>query len=174
MIAAKHLVPGWYACRTRARAEKQVNRMLRQRGIEPYLPLVDQVRQWTDRRKRVAFPLFPGYVFAHFGPGLFHLVLRTPGVVTVVGAAGAPIPVRADELDSIRLLVESVNAGNPPPQPAEFVEVGQEVVVAEGPFSGMRGVLTEERGQTRVIVRLSALRKALSVELPREILRAAS
>lgn len=174
MMTGKSLTPGWYACRTRARAEKQVNRMLRLRGIEPYLPLVDQVRQWTDRRKRVAFPLFPGYVFAYFGPALLHQVLRTPGVVTVVGAAGAPMLVRSDELESIRLLVASVNAGNPPPQPADFVEVGQEVLVAEGPFSGMRGMLIEERGQTRVIVRLSALRKALSVELPRETLRAAS
>lgn len=172
MRTGKPLNPGWYACRTRARAEKQVNRMLRLRGIEPYLPLVDQVKQWVDRKKRVAFPLFPGYVFAHFGPGLFHQVLRTPGVVTVVGTAGSPVPVRADELDSIRLLVEFVNAGNPPPEPAEFVEMGQEVVVAEGPFSGMRGVLTEERGQTRVIVRVSALREALSIEISREILRA--
>jgi transcription antitermination factor NusG len=71
------------------------------------------------------------------------------------------------------LLVAFVNAGNPPPEPAEFFEMGDEVVVADGPFSGMRGVLSEERGHARVIVRLSALRKALSIELPREILRAA-
>jgi len=174
MTARKPLNPGWYACRTRARAEKQVNRMLRLRGIEPYLPLVDQVKHWADRKKRVAFPLFPGYVFAHFGPGMFHQVLRTPGVVTVVGTAGSPVPVRADELDSIRLLVEFVNAGNPAPQTVEFVEIGQEVVVAEGPFSGMRGVLTEERGHARVIIRLSVLRKAVSIEVPREMLRAAS
>ena len=174
MMTPNPLSAGWYACRTRARAEKQVDRLLRLRGIEPYLPLVDQVRQWTDRRKRVAFPLFPGYVFAYFGAGVFHQVLRTPGVVTVVGAAGTPVPVRADELASIRLLVDWVNAGNPLPDPTEFVEMGQEVVVADGPFRGMRGVLTEERGRTRVIVRLSALRRALSIELPREILRAAS
>jgi len=35
-------------------------------------------------------------------------------------------------------------------------------------------VLVEDRGRTRVVIRLSALRRALSVELPREILRAAA
>jgi hypothetical protein len=48
------------------------------------------------------------------------------------------------------------------------------VIVAHGPFSGIRGVLVEDRGRSRVVIRLSALRKALSVELPREIVRAAA
>jgi len=67
-----------------------------------------------------------------------------------------------------------VNAGHAPPEPVEFLEAGQEVIVAQGPFSGIRGVLVEDRGRARVVIRLSALRKALSVELPRATLRAAA
>jgi len=165
---------GWYACRTRPRAEKQVGRLLRLRRVESYVPLLEQVRQWTDRKKRVGFPLFPGYVFARFSLAMVHEVLRTPGIVTIVRNHAGPAPVADDELDSVRTLVAGVNAGNPPPEPVEFLEVGQEVIVARGPFSGIRGVLGEERGRARVVIRLSALRTALSVELPREILRAAA
>src|SRR2546425_62460 len=164
----------WYACRTRPRAEKLADRLLRLRGVESYLPLLEQVRQWTDRRKRVGFPLFPGYVFARFGSGMVHEVLRTPGVVTIIRNDGCPTPVRAEELESIRILVACVNAGNAPPEPVEFLQAGQEVLVARGPFSGIRGVLVEDRGRARVVIRLSTLRKALSVELPRENLRAAA
>jgi len=113
-------------------------------------------------------------VFAQFSLAMMHEVLGTPGVVTVVRNDGNPAPVRSEELESIRVLVACVNAGNAPPEPAEFLEAGQEVIVADGPFSGIRGVLVEDRGRTRVVIRLSALRRALSVELPREILRAAA
>ena len=164
----------WHACRTRPRAEKQVDRLLRLRGVEAYLPLLEQVRQWADRKKRVAFPLFPGYVFARFSVGMIHEVLRTPGVVTIIRRDGSPAPVRSDELESIRILVACVNASGAPPEPVEFLEAGQEVIVAHGPFSGIRGVLVQERGRSRVVVRLTALRRALSVELRRDIVRAAA
>ncbi|HEV8661766.1 MAG TPA: transcription termination/antitermination NusG family protein, partial [Candidatus Methylomirabilis sp.] len=56
----------WYALRTRSRHEKLVRDQLATRGIEPFLPLVTRWRRWADRRKQVAFPLFPGYCFARF------------------------------------------------------------------------------------------------------------
>ena len=118
---------GWYACRTRPRAEKQVGRLLRLRRVESYVPLLEQVRQWTDRKKRVGFPLFPGYVFARFSLAMVHEVLRTPGIVTIVRNHAGPAPVADDELDSVRTLVAGVNAGSPPPEPVEFLEVGQGV-----------------------------------------------
>lgn len=164
----------WYACRTRPRAEKRAGQLLNLCGVESYVPLLEREQQWSDRKKRVGFPLFPGYVFARFSLAAVHEVLRTPGVVTIVRNDGKPAPVRIEELESIRVLVACVNAGNAPPEPAEFLEAGQEVIVAHGPFSGIRGVLIEDRGRARVVIRLSALRRALSVELPREILRAAA
>ncbi len=164
----------WYACRTRSRAEKQADHLLRLRGVESYLPLLEQVRQWTDRRKRVGFPLFAGYVFARFSVAMAQEVLRTPGVVEIIRHDGSPAPVRDEELDAIRILVAGVNAGGSPPEPVEFLHQGQEVIVTEGPFGGIRGMLVEDRRRARVVIRLSALRRALSVELPREILRAAA
>jgi transcription antitermination factor NusG len=148
--------------------------MLNLRGVESYVPLLERERQWSDRKKRIGFPLFPGYVFAQFSLAMTHEVIATPGVVTIVRNDGIPAPVRSEELESIRVLVACVNAGNAPPEPAEFLEAGQEVIVAHGPFSGIRGVLVEDRGRTRVVIRLTALRRALSVELPRDILRAAA
>ena len=163
----------WYACHTRSRAEKQVSRLLAGRGVEAYLPLIEQVRQWADRKKRVSFPLFPGYVFARFDLRMMYDVLSTPGVVTIVRANGYPTPLRDEEIESVRVLVAGVNVDGAVPEPVEYLDVGQEVIVAEGPFNGMRGVLVEQRGRTRVVVRLSALHQAVSVEVPCGILRSA-
>ncbi len=163
--------PRWYACRTRARAEKRADRLLAGNGVESYLPLIEQVRQWSDRTKRVAFPLFPGYVFARFDLRKTYEVLNTPGIVTIVRANGYPTPVRDEELEAVRILATGVNTGQGMPELVETVTVGQEVIATEGVFAGVRGVLLEERGQTRVVVRLSVLCQAVSVELPRRVLR---
>ena len=161
----------WYACRTRARAEKQVDRRLARSGVECYLPLMEQERQRADRKKRVAFPLFPGYIFARFNLSDIHEILRTAGVVTIVRTNGYPTPLREEELDSVRVLAEGANQTGIVPSPTDYLEPGREVVVIDGPFRGMQGVLLEMRGVARVAVRLSAIRQAMSLELNRAAVR---
>src|SRR5262245_54926598 len=100
----------WYACYTRARAEKQVARTLEQRGIESYLPLIPRERQWKDRRKVVEFPLFPSYVFSRFGPHHVHAVLTTPGVSTIVRSRGVPVPVADEELENVRRFAQALTS----------------------------------------------------------------
>ena len=58
--------PRWSAVRKRSQAQKVVREQVMQRGIESFLPLMRRVSQWKDRRKRIDWPLFPGYCFARF------------------------------------------------------------------------------------------------------------
>lgn len=164
-------VARWYACRTRARAEKRVDQLLAGAGFQSFLPLVELERQWADRKKRVAFPLFSGYVFAHFRLAEMHEILQTPGVVTVVRVNGYPTPIREEQLESVRCLVEGVNATGVMPSVSDYVEVGQEVCVLDGPFKGMCGLLVEARSRASVVVRLSAIRQAVRVHIDRRALR---
>ncbi|MCH7564376.1 MAG: UpxY family transcription antiterminator [Gemmatimonadetes bacterium] len=162
----------WYACRTRSRAEKTVARLLDGAGVECFLPLLPREREWSDRKKVVAFPLFPGYVFARFLLTEQHPVLATPGVVEVLAPNGYPTPVREEEIQSIHRLVEGIEETGAFPEPADYLEPGEPVVVTSGPFCGMEGVLLERRGgSARVAVRITALRQAMSVELKRSVLR---
>lgn len=161
----------WFAGRTRARAEKAVVRALEAAGFEAYLPLIERERQWADRVKRVLFPLFPGYVFLRAQAADLSAVRRLPGLVDVVSVEGRPSPVPEEELNSVRALVAGVNATGVLPSPSDFLEPGDPVEVVEGPFAGMKGVLIEERGSTRVSVKLTTIRQALAVELERSRLR---
>ncbi len=163
--------PHWYACRTRARAEKQVDRRLNRMGFEMYTPLVEREQEWADRRRLVAFPMFPGYTFARFSLGEYLDVLKTPGVVHVVSTNGNPTPLRPEEMDSVRRLAEGLQETDQLPDPVDYLEPGVPVEVKEGPFQGMRGMLLEGRGAVRVAVRLSAIRAAVSVVLDRSSLR---
>lgn len=155
----------WFACRTRARAEKQVDRLLERAGVETYLPLIERERQWADRKKRVLFPLLPGYIFARFPLERHSRVVKTPGLVMVLSEKGHPKPVREAELDAVRRFVRGIQETGEVPEPEPWWDPGIPMRVKTGPFQGMEGYLLENRGRRRVTVRLSALKLAFSVEL---------
>lgn len=169
--APAHAAPQWYAGRTRARAEKAVHRILQAQGVESYLPLVERERYWGDRRRRVSIPLFPGYLFLRFRRATISAVLGVPGLLDLVRDDGEPAVVRQEELDSVRTLLDGVRKSGALPTPTDYLVVGDPVTVVGGPFTGLNGILVEERGRARVAVRLSVLRHAMSVELDRRWIR---
>jgi transcription antitermination factor NusG len=151
----------WYALRTRSRHEKRVREQLEARGIEPFLPLVDRWRQWKDRRKRVAFPLFPGYCFARFPLSLRVAVLATQGVVQILGNSDGPVPVPESEIEAVRRLVESTLPYDPHP----YLKEGMQVEVIRGPLAGVRGQLLRKGARARLVIGVSLILQGASVEL---------
>jgi len=167
------LEPHWYVCRMRARAEKQVDHLLAGSGFETYLPLVERVRQWANRKKRVAFPLFPGYTFTRFKLTDTLKVVQTAGSVYVLSGSGrgCPTPIRDEELESVRILVEGIETTGEAVEHTDWMEEGSPVLVVNGPFKGIRGVLIEVIGRTIVSVRLTAIQMGVRVEIDRGDLR---
>lgn len=163
--------PHWYACYTRARHEKQVEAQLNRRGLESYLPMVQQVRQWSDRKKAVRFPLFPSYVFGRFRLGDMHAVLTTPGVSTIVRTNGHPAPIPPGDLDNVKKFVAALADSGLEPDPRPFLVEGQWVRVTEGPFEGVVGVVVERRGRKRVLVGLEAIGQGLEIDIDTRVLR---
>jgi transcription antitermination factor NusG len=152
----------WYACRTRARAEKRVQRLLTDRGVEAYLPRVQRERQWADRRTIVEFPLFPGYLFGRFRLDQLHPVLATTGLTTVVHLAGRPAPIHDTEIENLRRLTAGLVATKQQAEPQPFRE-GEWVRVVDGPFQDLEGVVTELRGGRHVVAGLRAIGQGVVV-----------
>ena len=163
--------PRWYACYTRARSEKQVARLLTERQIESFLPVVPRTRQWKDRRKLVDFPLFPSYVFGRFTLRDVHAVLTTPGVSTIVRANGYPTPIPDEEIESVRRVVEHISATGAIPEPRPFLAVGQRVRVTAGPGEGVEGFVIELRGRKRVLVGIAAIGQGLEINIDVRLLQ---
>lgn len=151
----------WYALRTRSRHEKLVRDQLAAQGVEPFLPLIERARQWKDRRKLVAFPLFPGYCFARFPVSLRVAVLSTKGVVQVLGNPDGPIPVPDAEIEAVRRLVTSTLPYDPHP----YLREGMQVEVIRGPLAGVRGILLRKGTRARLVMGVTLIHQAVSVEL---------
>jgi transcription antitermination factor NusG len=139
---------------TRARHEKKVDRLLRLRDFEVFLPLVPRQSQWHDRKKVVDWPLFPGYVFARFGLDATAQVLGTPGVATVVRQDGAPAAIPDAEIENVRRLASVFSETGALPEPTPMVRRGQHALITRGPFKGVHGVVVQHRGGGKVLVQI--------------------
>ncbi len=159
--------PAWYAVYTRSRFEKKVVQQFHARGVEHWLPLLTQMRQWKDRRKRVEMPLFPGYVFVRIDLENQLGVLSVDGVVNLVGRAGTPEPIPSDQLDQVRQLLKHPERV----RIERYVSEGDRVEIVSGPFAKVRGTILEVHGRHRVLVGVDLIRQGVSVEVDLETVR---
>ncbi len=166
-IAGKEIdprvTPFWYALYTRSRAEKKVDKELTNRGIEHFLPLIRQVRQWSDRKKIVEMPLFPGYVFVNIRLKDRIPVLQSEGAVRLVSFNGKPAPIPRSQVEDVRRLLGGQS--KPKLEPFAYFNVGDWVKIVHGPFAGVKGKLIQHRGQTRLLVGIALIEQAVSVEV---------
>jgi transcription antitermination factor NusG len=157
----------WYALQVRSRFEMSVAKQLRGMGYEEFLPLYECRKRWSDRIKVVQAPLFPGYLFCRLDPQNRLPILKTPGVIQIVGYNRQPIPVDDAELESIQTLVTS----GIPNEPWPFLKVGERVRIEAGPLRGLEGVLVEFKGNQRLILSVSLLQRSVAVEMDTAFVR---
>ena len=134
----------WFAVRTRPRHEKTVTTQLETSGIETFLPLSTQVRTWSDRRRTVDFPLFPGYVFVRTSPATQARarVFQARGVIGFVGPNNQATAIPAQQIEAVRSLLQSHIECRQYP----FLNVGQRVRVQNGAgFQGLEGIFSSHR-----------------------------
>ena len=153
--------PPWLVLRTRSRHEKKVRDELVNRQIETFLPLYEQWSHWKDRRKRVEFPLFPGYCFVRVPAADRIRALNTPGVAGFVGFNGSAEPVPESEIDAIYRLVTTEIRYDPHP----FLSEGMLVEVVRGPLTGVRGHVVRKDRSTRLVLAVTLIRQAASLEI---------
>ena len=151
----------WYAIWTRSRHEKMVRDQLFERCVDVFLPTITRWSRWKDRKKKIDWPLFPGYVFARFDGGNRLPILKCEGVVTIVGSEGLPSPIPEFEVDGIRTLIESELSYDPCP----LIKEGMMVEVKYGPLKGVVGRLMRKGAHARLVLSVDLIGQAVSVEV---------
>ena len=152
----------WYAVQTMPRHEKKVSAELSAKEIHCYLPTTLQTRQWSDRKKAVVEPLFPGYVFVRISaesPTRI-LLLRTTGVVGFVGVRGVGVPIPDSEILAIQTVLESEI---PIRVQQQFLNVGQRVRIRGGSLDGLEGILQDVKGDQSLVISVELIQRSLAV-----------
>lgn len=143
----------WYAIYVRSRTEKKVNEALNKLGIENYLPLITEVRQWSDRKKKVTLPAISCYVFVRIDMKTDKLtVLNCDNVVGFVSERRTPHAIADREIEMMKKAL-SDNEAIVTFETKQLV-VGEKVIIEGGIMEGYEGVVIESVGKKKYLISL--------------------
>ena len=132
----------WYVAHVRIHHEKKVAEYLGKMGIETFVPVQQEIHQWSDRRKLVEIVLLPMMVFVHADPKerMAALTLATVSRYMVLRGEGKPAVIPDDQMARFRFMLDY-----------------SEVRVIKGPLTGLVGELVALDGKSKIAVRLDML-----------------
>ncbi len=144
----------WYPVYTHSRSEKKAFLALSAKGIETYLPLHRQLKQWSDRKKWVEEPLLKSYLFVHLKENDFSEVLMTKGIARFIYFSGKITPMPDKQIEDLKLLLTSSVELE---ITEEDLQPGEKVVIKAGPLKGLAGEIISYRNQKQLAIRLENL-----------------
>lgn len=147
----------WLVAYVQSCLEKKTAQRLAAMGIECYLPVQSEIRQWSDRRKRVDRLVIPMMIFVHVTPQERPLPLSLQAVsrYMVLRGESTPAVIPDEQMDRFRFMLdyspEAVEMCSAPLAPGDAVKV------IKGPLAGLEGELITVNGKSKVAVRLDML-----------------
>ena len=164
----------WYVVHVYSGFEKKIAQQVQEQAAQKGLAdLVDQVLVPSEdvvevrrgQKVNAERKFFPGYVLVkmELTDQTWHLIKDTPKVTGFLGTKMRPSPITDAEAD--RIIKQSAE-GVERARPAVLFEIGEQVRVADGPFTSFNGTVEEvdeERGRVKVSV--SIFGRSTPVEL---------
>jgi len=147
----------WLAAYVKMHHEKKVRDQLTEMGIENFLPVQEDVRLWSDRKKKVERVLIPMMIFVYVNLAEQRIVLTLPSVLRYMVLRGehTPTVIPAAQMERFRFMVDnavsSVNFYN-----GELC-LGERVRVIKGSLAGLEGELITIDGKSIIAIRIDQL-----------------
>jgi len=161
----------WYVLYTKPRNEKKLASLLAGAAYEVYCPVKEEVRQWSDRKKKVTEPVFKSYIFVFLEDYNAEAakILSTPGALHFLWWNKKPGIVREAEINSIKNFLTSY-------KDADIniaLNVGEKVKIKEGILVDNDGIVLYTQGNM-VYLRLSSIGLNMIAKLPVQSLQKAA
>jgi transcriptional antiterminator RfaH len=158
----------WYAMYTKPHKERQVKGLLRQQGIETYLPTVRRKYRRRGRPDQVVF--FPCYLFARvdFDATPRSDIAWMPGIRRIVGVGDQPAIVPDEIVEMVRRRLKGTDEVDP-----DGPRQGDRVRITSGPLKDLEAVFDQPLSAAdRVRILLDVMGRMTPVDIDRsEIVR---
>lgn len=147
----------WFALYTKPRHEFKAEIQITSLGVETYLPTTMEMHQWSDRKKKVRTPLLSGYIFIHADERERINALEVPSVIRCISERGKPAAIPENQIDNLRNFIHeetkySIYNG---------IMKGTKIVIKEGPFQGVTGVVAEDSDGKTLAVAIELLNRSI-------------
>ncbi len=154
----------WYAIYTMPHNERTVSNYLIVRQVESFFPVYESTHVWKNRQRvKIAQPLFPSYLFVRIHADDRSLVLRSPGVLRIVGNPRGACPVPDAEIEFLR---SDFCRGRI--EPYRELVIGEMVRIKSGPLQGLQGVLVKKKDSLRFVLTIEMINQNAAVEVAAE------
>lgn len=130
----------WYVLYTKPRTEKRVAESLEHMGVEVYCPLITEIKQWKDRKKKLKTPLFKSYVFIKLEEKNRNRVFDVPGVVRYLFWLGKPAIVRNEEIEVIQEWLDGEKVDD---AKVDHLNQGDKISIKNGVFKDHEAIIRE-------------------------------
>lgn len=155
----------WLVAYVQSNREKKTFERLMSIGIESFLPLQEEIHQWSDRRKKVQQVIIPMCVFVRVTYPERLQVLQLPSVNRFMVLRGESTPAKIPESQMERFKFMLDYSEQAVEMCYEHLQPGERIRVIKGTLAGLEGELITIDGKSKVAVRIDILGTAL-VEVP--------
>lgn len=147
----------WLAAYVKMHHEKRVRDRLTAIGIEHFLPVQEEVRQWSDRKKKVERVLIPMMIFVRVDTSAQRTVITLPSVLRYLTLRGehTPTEIPAEQMDRFRFMLD--HSDSAVTFSVEDLQPGEKVRVIKGSLAGLEGELVTVEGKSRIAIRIRQL-----------------
>ena len=147
----------WIAALVQMCTEKKVGERLTKLGVENYVPTQTEIRQWSDRKKKVERVVIPMVVFVHTDEkterslrmqSFIRKILTYPGQT-----AAAVIP--DDQINRLKFMLKQ--SDSPVEMMEQNLQVGDKVQIVRGALKGLEGEFYKNVDKSMVAIHIEAL-----------------
>lgn len=147
----------WLAAYVKMHHEKKVRDRLTAMGIEQFLPVQEEVKQWSDRKKKVERVLIPMMIFVRVDPSEQRQVIALPSILRYLTLRGehAPAEIPAGQMERFRFMLD--HSESAVTFSTEELRPGEKIRVVKGSLAGLEGELITVNGASRIAIRIEQL-----------------
>ena len=108
----------WFVAHTKFRGELKAQESFNALGVNSYVPVYEEKREWSDRIKKITTPAISGYIFFQTEKINYALVNLNPYLKNVLRRFGKAVEIKSSEIDAMKNCLKnytdsiSFNAGD--------------------------------------------------------------
>ena len=145
----------WFVAHTKSRCEMKASDFFKKTGVESYVPVFEEKRQWSDRTKKIITPAISGYVFFRLEKADYSFINLNPFLRNVVRRLGKAVEINSLEIqtmkDCLRHFTEDFSFGK-----------GDAVKILSGILKNKKG-LVDDVENNFVILLINSIKVKLSL-----------